>query len=212
MKHREIVLTMLEEAIRDRRAERHSQTRAEIVEAAWEIARTNGLAGFTLRDVARRVGMRAPSLYSYFDSKHAIYDAMFAQGNREFLEGQAQVVFTGDPLTDLKIGVRFFVEFCVTDPVRYQLLYQRTIPGFEPSAESYALAVEGLEALRSTLAALGITDPEAVDLFTAIGAGLASQQVSNEPGGDRWVRLADEAVEMYFHHVSRRTKEGPADV
>jgi len=30
--------------------------------------------------------MAAPSLYSYFGSKEAIYDAMFAQGYREFLE------------------------------------------------------------------------------------------------------------------------------
>jgi AcrR family transcriptional regulator len=198
---------MLEETIRDRRTERRSQTRAEIIEAAWEIARKDGLVSFTLRDVARRVGMRAPSLYSYFDSKHAIYDAMFAQSSREYLEGHARLTFTGDPLTDLKIGVGFFVEFCVTDPVRYQLLFQRTIPGFEPSAESFAISAEGLEALRSRLATLGITDPEALDLLTAIGTGLTSQQISNDPGGDRWVRLVDEAVEMFFTHASRRMNE-----
>ena len=30
--------------------------------------------------------MRQPSLYEYFDSKHALYDAMFADGNRQLLE------------------------------------------------------------------------------------------------------------------------------
>jgi AcrR family transcriptional regulator len=198
---------MLEDPIRDRRAERRSRTCAEIVEAAWVIARTDGLVGFTMRDVARRVGMRAPSLYSYFDSKHAIYDAMFAQGSREYLEGQAKLAFTGDPLTDLKIGVRFFIEFCAADPIRYQLLFQRTIPGFEPSAESFAISVEGLDALRSRLTTFGITDPEALDLLTAIGIGLTSQQISNDPGGDRWLRLVDDAMEMYFTHVSRRISE-----
>ena len=29
--------------------------------------------------------MRQPSLYEYFDSKHALYDAMFADGNRQLL-------------------------------------------------------------------------------------------------------------------------------
>ncbi|MDQ3659652.1 MAG: hypothetical protein M3454_01050, partial [Actinomycetota bacterium] len=45
-----------------------------------------------------------------------------------------------EPLHDLKATGHFFVEFCTEDPVRYQLLFQRTIPGFEPSAESFALS------------------------------------------------------------------------
>ena len=60
--------------MRDRRAERREATRAEIIEAAWTLARENGLAGLALKDVAARIGMRPPSLYWYFDSKHAIYD------------------------------------------------------------------------------------------------------------------------------------------
>ena len=69
---------------RDRRAERRDATRTEILGAAWEIVRAEGLGALTLRDVAQRVGMRAPSLYGYFDSKHAIYDAMFADASRQF--------------------------------------------------------------------------------------------------------------------------------
>ena len=51
---------------------------------AWGLAQEKGLAEFTLRDVATRVGMRAPSLYTHFESKHAIYDAMFGQAWTEY--------------------------------------------------------------------------------------------------------------------------------
>ena len=191
---------------RDRRAERHEATRAEILDAAWELVRAEGLAALSLRDVARRVGMQAPSLYSYFDSKHAIYDAMFAQGAQEFLERERAVHTTGDALRDLQAGSRMFVGFCTEDPVRYQLMFQRTIPGFEPSPESYAIAVEALELVRDRLAELGFTERRDLDLLTAIGTGLTDQQISNDPGGDRWVRLVDEALEMFFEHVSGRAK------
>ncbi|GIH75063.1 TetR/AcrR family transcriptional regulator [Planobispora longispora] len=194
--------------MRDRKAERHQSTKAEILGVAWEIARAEGLAGLTLRDVAHRVGMRPPSLYSYFASKDAVYDAMFAQGSREFLEWQAKVELTGDTLTDLKLIARYFVDFCTENPTRYQLLFQRTVPGFEPSAESFAVSVEGLEELRRTLAGIGITGPEALDLLTALVTGLTDQQISNDPGGDRWIRLIDQAMEMYFAHVSKRMKAG----
>jgi len=71
---------------RDRRAERREATRREILDAAWEIARQEGLSAVTLREVAGRIGMRSPSLYSHFDSKNAIYDAMFAQAWGELCE------------------------------------------------------------------------------------------------------------------------------
>ena len=150
--------------------------------------------------------MRAQSLYSYFDSKHAIYDAMYAQGSREYVDREAHLPLNGEPLHDLKVVMRFFVEFCTEDPVRYPLLFQRTIPGFEPSAESFAISVASLEALQAHLAEMGIDDPHDVDLLTAVGTGLTDQQISNDPGGDRWTRLIDEAMEMYFDHVSNRSK------
>jgi AcrR family transcriptional regulator len=194
---------MFESPTRNRRAERHEATRVEILVAAWDLARTEGLAGLSLRDVARRVGMQAPSLYSYFDSKHAIYDAMFAQGAQEFLDRDRQLVTSGEPLSDLKAGMRLFVQFCTEHSARYQLLFQRTIPGFEPSPESFAIAIEGLQATADRLAKIGIDDASALDLLTAIGTGLADQQISNDPGGDRWLRLVDEAMEMLFDHVTK---------
>ncbi|HUF83778.1 MAG TPA: TetR/AcrR family transcriptional regulator [Acidimicrobiia bacterium] len=188
---------------RDRRSERHEATRAEILEAAWGLAREQGLAGLSLRDLGRKVGMRAQSLYSYFDSKHAIYDALFRQGNEQMLEHRSHLERTADPEADLRRGGRQFVEFCVEDPARYQLLFQRTIPGFEPSAESYALAVKVLEFAQERFRALGVDDPAALDLWTALLTGLIDQQISNDPGGDRWVRLYDEAVDMFFDHVNK---------
>jgi AcrR family transcriptional regulator len=196
---------VLGEPTRNRRQERRDATKAEILEAAWKMAREGGLASLSLRDLARQVGMSAPSLYSYFDSKMAIYDAMFAQGAQAYLEYAKARERTGDALRDLQAGMRDFVQFCTEDPVRYQLLFQRTIPGFEPTPETYAIAVEGLQIVRDHLSEVGLTDPKSLDLLTAIGNGLADQQISNDPGGDRWSRLVDEAMEMLFTHMTEQS-------
>src|SRR5262249_15807401 len=139
---------------------------------------------------------------------HAIYDAMFAQASTEFLERERAIEPTGDVLRDLQAGTGMFVRFCTEDPVRYQLLFQRTIPSFEPSPESYAISVEALKIVRDRPHEAGLTEPRDLDLLTVIGAGIASQQTSNEPGGDRWTRLVDDAVEMFFEHVTKRAKKG----
>lgn len=186
---------------RDRRAERREATRIEILDAAWELVREQGLAGLSLRDIAAKIGMQPPSLYWYFDSKHAIYDAMFADGNRTLLERMDAESWSEEPRKILGQLATVFVQFSTEDAARSQLLFQRTIPDFEPSAESYALATAVVERGRACLATAGVTGPAHFDLFTALVSGLASQQLANEPGGHRWQRLVDEAVDMYSNHV-----------
>jgi AcrR family transcriptional regulator len=193
---------------RDRRAERREATRAEILEAAWELMREHGVAGLSLRDLGQKVGMRAQSLYSYFDSKEAIYDALFAEGFRQYLDLRQAAPRTGDPRADFRAVCRLYLDFCLEDPARYQLLFQRTIPGFTPSAESYAPSVEGLELTRQLLVEAGGDDPADLDLFTALTTGLIDQQISNDPGGDRWYRLLDDALDMFFAHIDAREKGG----
>ncbi len=187
------------EVVRDRRAERFAATRREILDAAWSLAGSEGLAGFGMRELGSRVGMRAQSLYAYFPSKHALYDAMFAEGNAELL-ARVQAVVETEPRRRLIAHARVFVGFCVEDPPRYQLLFQRPIPGFEPSPESYTAAVEGLELARAAVAACGVRGPRAFDAFTALITGITAQQTSNEPGGRRWTRLVEEMVDMYLAH------------
>jgi AcrR family transcriptional regulator len=186
---------------RDRRAERRKATRAEILEAAWEQAREQGLAGLSLRDVAAKIGMRPPSLYWYFASKHAIYDAMFAEGNRLLLDRIAATEVPDEPRALLRVMARTFVEFSAEDPARSQLMFQRTIPDFEPSPESYALAVEVVEQAKALLVAAGVREPAQFDLWTVLVSGLASQQSANDPGGDRYLALIDEAIDMFADHV-----------
>ncbi len=192
--------------MRDRRAERREATRVEILEAAAALIREHGVAGLSLRDLGQKVGMRAQSLYSYFDSKDAIYDALFAEGAREFLRRSQDAGVSDDPRADLRRATHVFFDFCLEDPARYQLLIQRPIPGFEPAPESFAPSVESLELIRQRLVAAGADDDRHLDLLTGLITGLVDQQISNDPGGDRWYRLLDEALDMYFDHIDRIAK------
>lgn len=180
---------------------RRAETRREILDAAWALCRERGLPGLSLRELADRVGMRAPSLYSYFGSKDDIYDAMFVQGQREFLDALAVVPEEGLDRGSFRLGARVFLDFCTADPQRYQLLFQRVVPGFVPSAESYAVAVQVLERFERQLSSVGVEDPRLRDLWTAMITGLTDQQISNDPGGDRWSRLLDEAVDLFSDHA-----------
>lgn len=194
----------------DRRKVRHEAKRAEILAQAWLLAQRDGLAAISLRDLADSVGLRQPSLYVYFESKLDLYDAMFADGYRQLLSFVAERGYGSDPRRALARFLGDLVQFSSDDIVRHQMLFQRTIPGFEPSAETFALALEFYEVARQMIAAVGVTDQRNIDVFSALANGLAHQQVANEPGGRRWVRLAGQVTEMFLADVDQRRTTSPA--
>lgn len=194
---------MLGRPNRDRVAERRSATRSEILAAAWEAARERGLANLTLRDVADRVGMRPPSLYSHVASKNALYDAMFEQAWSECLAVMSERArnLPGTPRGVLRSLAATFFDFCIEDLARFQLMNQRIVIGFEPSDDAYAPSVATMAVFRKALAELEIREQQDVDLCVAIIGGLIDAQLANDPGGDRWRRLLDRAVDMFAENV-----------
>jgi AcrR family transcriptional regulator len=185
-------------------AQRREQRVASIVATAWELARIHGIGGVSLHALAREVGIRQPSLYAYFDSKHALYDAMFADGNRQLVERLDGLELPRDPRAAVKVFIRAFVDFALEDPARCTLLFQRPIPGFEPSAESYAYAQDVLGRSVNLLHAAGVRDEGDVDCFVAMVGGLMDAQLSNDPGGDRWTRHLDRLTDMHLDEAKRR--------
>ena len=186
---------------RDRRAERREATRREILDAAWQIARQEGLSAVTLREVAGRIGMRSPSLYSHFDSKNAIYDAMFAQAWADLSDVFDAVPPPAAGRGALLAMAETFFDFAVADLPRYQLMNQRTIPGFRPSKEAYAASVAVYERMRVLLAGGGVRAQADLDLWTAIVGGFVDQQLANDPGGSRWRGQLPRLVDMYCDEV-----------
>lgn len=185
----------------DIRSRRRAQTRAEIVDAAWRLSARDGIAGLSLRELAREVGMQAPSLYTYFDSKAAIYDEMFAAGFGELDARLDDLEVEGEPVEVIASAVESFIAFCRASVPRYQLLFTRAVPDWEPSPEAYAVSIRSLERMAQQLSGLGIEQPEHLDLLTALTTGMAAQQLANDPDGDRWQRLSRAAAEMFIAHV-----------
>jgi AcrR family transcriptional regulator len=185
------------------RDERRAAAAARILDAAWELARENGLAGMSLRDLGRRLGMATTSVYSYFDSKMALYDAMYADAWQALIDFDPQPP-AGDLRTAIRTESHRWTRFSLADPVRFQLMSYRTIPGFEPSAESYDIAKRAYAQSFDSWPALGPVRQSDIDLVIALVNGLIGHQLANEPGGERWVSLIDEGLDLIIDHIEAR--------
>src|SRR5688572_15907293 len=133
------MLTVLKKQGGGWRGARREGARAPVLAAAGGLVGEAGLAAWSLRELARRAGITTLTVYAYFESKNAFFDAMFAEAARAFVEVKAGLPVTDDPARDLLADAEAFVRFCVEDVPRYQLLFQRSVPGFTPSPESYEL-------------------------------------------------------------------------
>lgn len=194
---------MLVKPMRDRVAERREATRREILDAAWEVAHEKGIAAVTLKDVADRVGMRPPSLYSHFASKNAIYDAMFGEAWQGCLDALRAAVDRGlpsSPRESMTVMGRAYFEYAVADQARNQLMNARISADFRPSPEAYAPSLAVWELGRTHLATIGVTAEADLDLYSAVIGGLVDAQLANDPGGDRYARQLDRAIGMLADH------------
>lgn len=199
-------MTASDKAI-DRRARRHQQTRREVLDASWALAEQHGIAGLSLRQVAKSVGMQAPSLYTYFDSKDALFDAMFVEGYHQLgaaTDHWTQAIEGLEPTDALALVMERWIRFCQASLARYQLLFTRAIPGWEPSVDAYTAATDEFARMATTLASLGLVGEENHDLFTALSSGLAAQQLANDPDGDRWASLTPAVARMMINHAQGR--------
>jgi AcrR family transcriptional regulator len=175
----------------DRRARRHQETVEEILEIASTVMLEEGVNGLSLAEVARRLGVQPPSLYKYFPSLMAVYDALFQRGQREHLEVMRAAMGDAEPgLAALTAGLDASGRWSVENRAIAQLLFWRPVPSFEPSAEAFEPSVQMVALNRNALAdavAAGELGPEAdseeaVAFLSVLAAGVFSQAIANEPG------------------------------
>jgi AcrR family transcriptional regulator len=205
----------------NRRIIRRQQTIEEALDTAVVIMAEAGVGGLSMSEIARRLGIRQPSLYKYFPSLHAVYDALFARG---LALSHTAVLTATEPLPPgvarIQAGGGAWIRWAVENPALAQLLVWRPVPGFAPTEATFAASMRQMEGVRAEFekaVRLGQLRPEAASadalrLYTVVLSGVISQQMANEPDAKYdtgiFSSLTDAAFDMFF---ARYTRPGGPD-
>lgn len=122
-------------SVRDRR---RAETVAEIKEAALAQLAEAGPGGFSLRGVARAVGMTVQSLYHYFDSRDALLTALVVDAHNALADAvQAAADATrGRPTVERQLATTgAYRDWALTNRAAFLLLYGTPVPGFAPPSD-----------------------------------------------------------------------------
>jgi AcrR family transcriptional regulator len=166
----------------------------QILDAAWSLMAREGVAAVSVREVARSVGLRQQSLTHYYPTKQALLDALFADGFADLRRALEEVPPSDDAVDRVVALAVAVVDYCVTNPARYHLMLQRTLPSFAPSEESFRVALGCLTVLVDSLTAARITAPGDVALIRGLISGLAAEQIANDPQGRIFADQADRGI------------------
>jgi AcrR family transcriptional regulator len=210
MEKQQSILSPKERRQRNRERNRE-EMKAAILDAARAVMREEGVAALNLQEVARRVGVRAPSLYEYFPGKMAIYDALFRLGVRLYAERSELLAQTSPSLWDYARAIlQLYMTFAQEYPELYQLCFERPVPGFVPSEESMDESRQFLtgradqmieQGLEHASLVPGVSPREARDLFLAMTHGLTALHMANEPdlpvGTGRFGSLIPAAMALF---------------
>jgi len=198
---------------KERRQRNREEMIAAILEAARAVMREQGVAALNLHEVARRVGLRTQSLYEYFASKMALYDALYRFGIRLYATGREHLApITPEPASfwdHVRGELEHYMTFAQENPELYQLVFERPVPGFVPSPESLEVGTRILahsdqllkQALEQGNLDLGLPPEQARDLFIGMMHGLTALHMANEPelpvGSGRFGSLIEAALALF---------------
>lgn len=168
---------------------KHDAMVRRILDTAREIMREQGVAALSMQEIARRMDLRASSLYHYFPGKMEIYDALFRLGFELLGKQMDPVLDRAQKWKELARGsFESYFQFASEHPDLFQLCFERPVPGFTPSEESLRVSTQALqkayqraESFKDTMQT-GLTTRQAVDLMIAMMHGITALTVANEPG------------------------------
>ena len=157
----------------------------EIVAAARAVLEEGGPDALSMRAIAERLGIRAPSLYKHVPDKEALEVALVADALAEVAVAFETAATAADPLTAVAAAYR---AWALAHPHRYRLMMDRPLPrdrlpvGLEDRAGAVIVAATGgdVDAARAAFAfahgmvTLELNDrfPPEADLDTAWSRGI----------------------------------------
>ncbi len=148
------------------------EQREKILEEACSLFLRDGLDGFSMRKLARAVGVTAPALYRHFESKEALLHDVLGEAYRRLSHQLYQALEGVTPWERMRLAGRGYVTFAIENPRLYDALFASPelvgladIPD-EVEAQGCAIGRFWNDRIRECMDAgiLGPGDPEEVGL------------------------------------------------
>ncbi|HEX6940295.1 MAG TPA: TetR/AcrR family transcriptional regulator [Longimicrobiales bacterium] len=186
---------------KERRERERAETRRKILDAARDMFVEHGYEGTTMRAIARRIDYTPTAIYHHFRSKEALLYELCDEDFRALGAAMQRIGTVDDPLERIdRIGAAY-VEFALTHPMHYRLLFMTRRPALDeaepqraygdPGQRAYAMLREACaDAIARERLRPEYDDPDQVaQMLWATMHGIVSLHVVKKP--EAWIDWRD---------------------
>ena len=177
--------------------EHNAATRAALLQAAEQMIATHGMDALSIRGVADAVGTTTRAVYSLFESKAGLLQALAVRLFELLDEAIGTVALTDDPREDLAAAaIDGFRRVAIEHPSLYSLVFLRVVPDLQLGSDFSAVASATFARLEALVARVAEDDAGDIDVpqlalaVHALTEGLASvelrQGVANPAAEQLW--------------------------
>lgn len=188
-----------------------ADTRERVLRAAADLLTREGRDALSTRAVSAAAGVQAPTLYRLFGDKDGLLDAVASYGFQRYLASKHALGETDDPVDDLRRGWDLHVEFGLSQPAFYVLMYGE--PSFAEGSQAGREAAAVLRRLIGRIAAAGrlrMSVERAAQLVHGTGMGLILSLIATPPA-ERDLELIRLARENVIAAITTETADTAAD-
>ncbi|MCX6067206.1 MAG: TetR/AcrR family transcriptional regulator [Chloroflexi bacterium] len=157
---------------RPRRTSQYPDFQEAIKETAWKQISEYGAPAFSLRAIARELGITAPAIYNYFPRRDDLVTALIIDAYTSFGDSQtaARDALPADDLSGRLSAIgQAYRQWALTYPQRYQLIFGTPIPGYAaPMEKVLPSAARSLGVLVSVVESIRLAGKLRLDHFPRI--------------------------------------------
>jgi AcrR family transcriptional regulator len=118
----------------------HDEMRVRLLDVAGQLLLHHGPESLSMRRIATEAGCSTTVIYTMFGSKEGLAEALYLEGFEKFRRRLEAVPAHRDPFEYLVALGPAYREACLAEPAYYSLMFEKAIPGFEPSERARTLA------------------------------------------------------------------------
>ncbi|GII86371.1 TetR family transcriptional regulator [Sphaerisporangium siamense] len=186
----------------------HDELRKRLIQVAGDLLLTHGPESLTVRRIASEAGCSTTVVYTMFGNKEGLAEALYLEGFERFRRRLAAVPRHPDPLEYLTSLGPAYREACLAEPGYYSVMFEKAIPGFEPSERARTLARAAVNVLDRAIADcisagyLVPTQPRKIaDCLWAAAQGAVSLERAGHLRDDRvYASVTLAAISRYLVH------------